>query len=69
MNYMFITTYLEDGMIKKDRERNSSTYFKDDLYFVIPEQIYMYNLKPHLDYCFVKPLKKPKCLREQKRTT
>ena len=41
---------------QKGRERNSSTYFKDDLYFVSPEQIYMYNLKPHLDYCFIKPL-------------
>ena len=41
---------------QKGRERNSSTYFKDDLYFVSPEQIYMYNSKPHLDYCFVKPI-------------
>ena len=41
---------------QKGRERNSSTYFKDDLYFVSPEQIYMYNLKPHLDYCFIKPV-------------
>ena len=41
---------------QKGRERNSSTYFKDDLYFVSPEQIYMYNLKPHLNYCFIKPL-------------
>tara|TARA_R110001592_G_scaffold5556_3_gene30692 strand:- start:209 stop:802 length:594 start_codon:yes stop_codon:yes gene_type:complete len=42
---------------QKGRERNSSTYFKDDLYFASPEQIYMYNLKPHLSYCFVKPIK------------
>ena len=41
---------------QKGRERNSSTYFKDDFYFVSPEQIYMYNLKAHLDYCFIKPL-------------
>ena len=40
----------------KGREKNSSTYFKDNLYFVYPEQIYMYNLKCHLNYCFVKPL-------------
>ena len=40
----------------KGVEKNSSTFFKDDMYFVSPEQIYMYNLKPHLDYCFVKPL-------------
>jgi len=37
-------------------EKNSSTFFKDDLYFCSPEQIYMYNLKPHLNYCFVKPI-------------
>ena len=42
---------------QKGKERNSSTHFKDDLYFVSLEQIYMYNLKPNLDYCFVKPLK------------
>ena len=40
----------------KGVEKNSSTFFKEDMYFVSPEQIYMYNLKPHLDYCFVKPL-------------
>ena len=38
-------------------EKNSSTFFKDNMYFCFPEQIYMYNLKPHLDYCFVKPIK------------
>jgi hypothetical protein len=37
-------------------EKNSSTFFKDDLYFCSPDQIYMYNLKPHLNYCFVKPI-------------
>ena len=41
---------------QKGKERNSSTYFKDDLYFCSPEQIYMYNSKPHLDYCFIKPV-------------
>ena len=51
---------------QKGRERNSSTYFKDDLYFVSPEQIYMYNLKPHLDYCFVKPLKNQSVLENRK---
>tara|TARA_A100001391_G_scaffold185651_1_gene154340 strand:- start:785 stop:1369 length:585 start_codon:yes stop_codon:yes gene_type:complete len=40
----------------KGKEKNSSTFFKDDMYFVSPEQIYMYNLKSHLDYCFVKPI-------------
>ena len=41
----------------KGREKNSSTFFKDDLYFCSLDQIYMYNLKCHLDYCFVKPIK------------
>jgi len=41
----------------KGKEKNSSTYFKDDLYFAYPEQIYMYNNKCHLDYCFVSPIK------------
>jgi hypothetical protein len=40
----------------RGEEKNSSTFFKDDLYFCSPEQIYMYNLKPHLNYCFVKPI-------------
>ncbi len=40
----------------KGKEKNSSTFFKDDMYFCSPEQIYMYNLKCHLDYCFVKPV-------------
>ena len=51
---------------QKDRERNSSTYFKDDMYFVAPEQIYMYNNKPHLDYCFIKPLKNQNILENRK---
>ena len=41
---------------QKGEERNSGTYFKDDLYFCDPHQIYMYNNKAHLDYCFVKPI-------------
>ena len=51
---------------QKGNERNSSTFFKDDLYFVSPEQIYMYNLKTHLDYCFVKPLKNQNLLENRK---
>ena len=50
----------------RGEEKNSSTFFKDDLYFVLPEQIYMYNLKPHLDYCFVKPLKNQNLLENRK---
>ena len=41
----------------RGKEKNSSTYFKDDLYFAYPEQIYMYNNKCHLNYCFVSPIK------------
>ena len=51
---------------QKGRERNSSTYFKDDLYFVSPDQIYMYNMKPHLNYCFVKPIKNQNLLDTRK---
>ena len=41
---------------QKGNIRNSSTYFKDNLYFCSPEQIYMYNNKCHLNYCFIKPI-------------
>ena len=51
---------------QKGKERNSSTHFKDDLYFVSLEQIYMYNLKTHLDYCFVKPIKNQSVLENRK---
>ena len=40
----------------RGEEKNSSTHFKEDLYFVNPGQIYMYNNKAFLDYCFVKPI-------------
>ena len=50
----------------KGREKNSATYFKDDLYFVYPEQIYMYNLNCHLDYCFIKPLNNQSLLYNRK---
>ena len=40
----------------KGFERNSGTYFKDDLYFCSPLQIYMYNGNSHLNYCFIKPV-------------
>ncbi len=42
---------------QKGKERNSALYFKDDLYFCTIDQIYMYNGKCHLNYCFVKPIK------------
>jgi len=50
----------------KGIEKNSGTYFKDDMYFVTPEQIYMYNLKPHLNYCFIKPIKNQRLLENRK---
>jgi hypothetical protein len=43
---------------QKGRERNSALYFKDDLYFCSLDQIYMYNGKCNLNYCFVKPIKR-----------
>ena len=50
----------------KGREKNSSTYFKDDLYFAYPDQIYMYNNKSHLNYCFVKPILNKEYLEKRK---
>tara|TARA_Y100001951_G_C11236987_1_gene238065 strand:- start:214 stop:819 length:606 start_codon:yes stop_codon:yes gene_type:complete len=44
----------------RDEEKDSSSYFKDDLYFCDPYQIYLYKQNnkwwTHLDYCFVKPI-------------
>ena len=40
----------------KGEEKNSGTYFKNDLYFCALDQIYMYNNISHLNYCFVKPI-------------
>ena len=51
---------------QRGQERNSSTFFKDDLYFAHLDQIYMYNLKCHLDYCFVKPIKEKDILKASK---
>ena len=51
---------------QKGKERNSSTYFKDNMYFVSPDQIYMYNNKCHLNYCFVKPIINKNYLRAEK---
>ena len=45
----------------KGKEKNGSTYFKDDLYFVNMDQVYMYEKNKtwhtNLEYCFVKPIK------------
>ena len=44
----------------KGKSVNSTKYFKDDLYFAVPSQLYMYYQKnkwiPNENYCFVKPL-------------
>ena len=55
------TVYVHHNIFRRyydmrGKEKNSSTFFKDELYFCNLDQIYMYNLKPHLDYCFVKPI-------------
>ena len=41
---------------QKGKERNSSMFFKDDLYFCSLDQIYMYDGKCNGPYCFIKPI-------------
>ena len=45
----------------RGNERNSAQYFKEDLYFCKPDQIYLYkkeeNWLPFLDRCFIMPIK------------
>ena len=45
----------------KGIEKNSRSYYKEDKYFVMPDQIFLYkrNNKWHTpkDYCFIKPIK------------
>ena len=50
----------------KGKEKNSSTFFKDELYFCGIDQIYMYNNQCHLNYCFVKPIKEMNFLYNRK---
>ena len=42
-------------------ERNSASYFNEDMYFASPDQIYLFNQnnkwKTFGDYCFIKPIK------------
>lgn len=44
----------------RGKEKNSSKYFKDNLYFCQPDQIYMYKKQnkweSFIDRCFVKPI-------------
>ena len=51
---------------QKQNQRNSSSFFKEDMYFVSPDQIYMYNNKSHLDYCFIKPILNKDYLKNRK---
>jgi len=48
----------------KGRQKNSRSYFKEDLYFCSPDQIYLYNRDKEnncfLDRCFVRPIKSEK---------
>tara|TARA_B100001057_G_scaffold488603_1_gene573305 strand:- start:2418 stop:3011 length:594 start_codon:yes stop_codon:yes gene_type:complete len=50
----------------RGKEKNCSTYFKNNLYFCLPEQIYMYDNKAHLNYCFIKPILNKDYLRNRK---
>ena len=48
----------------KGREKNSTSYFKEDLYFCYSDQIFLYKQnnewKAPFDFCFVKPIKENK---------
>ena len=50
----------------KGKQRNSSQYFKEDLYFCKPDQIYLYkkqnNWLPFMNRCFVMPIKETNSL-------
>ena len=51
-------------------ERNSSTFFKNNMYFANPDQVYMYYKNgewyTHMDYCFVAPVVETDVLKSQK---
>ena len=51
-------------------ERNGSTFFKDNMYFASPDQIYMYQKNKqwctNMDYCFVAPVVETDVLKSQK---
>jgi hypothetical protein len=52
------------------KEKNGSTYFKDDMYFAYPEQIYVYQKDnkwyTNENYCFVAPIKETDHLKPEK---
>ena len=45
----------------RGKEKNGSLYFKDDMYFCDPSQIYMYkkhnSWNTNMEYCFISPIK------------
>ena len=51
-------------------EKNSSTFFKDNMYFASNEQIYMYQKNnvwhTNMDYCFVAPVEETSSISVQK---
>ncbi len=57
----------------RGKEKNSSKYFKDNMYFATDDQIYMYHKddKWHAngDYCFVKPVLEKQNIRGDKLKT
>lgn len=57
----------------RGNQKNSSTYFKDNLYFAYEDQVYLYKRdgKWHttLNYCFVSPIKETSILKSQKEQT
>jgi len=44
----------------KGKEKNSKSYYKDDMYFVFPDQIFLYKnnnkWKANDSFCFIKPI-------------
>ena len=54
----------------KGKQQNSRSYFKEDLYFCSPDQIYLYErngiVNSFLDRCFVKPLLSDKLIEKIK---
>ena len=59
------TVYVHHNVFRKfynmkGKQQNSRSYFKNNLYFCSPDQIYLYKrknvIKSFLDRCFVKPL-------------
>ncbi len=54
----------------RGNEKNSGSYFKDNMFICEPHQIYLYKSKDHwkcnLDYCFVQPVQSEDVFNTQK---